>query len=76
MKNITLEIAIQEFKNLTPGTKFKVKDLFVDEEWEDTATTYRMNLGTRFFHYTKKYYIEDIRPLCKTLEGQQMYIKL
>lgn len=76
MKNITLEIAIQEFNNLTPGTKFKLKDLFVETEWKDTDLNYRKNLGKKFINFTHEHFSGSIMVLDKTTKNQQMYKRL
>ena len=72
--NSLLEKAIKETKNVFPGEKFLVRDLFKGYEWNRISRSERLLLGTLFLNYiniTKG----NITAIEKTSSGQQQYQK-
>lgn len=71
-----LKLAIQEVKNLDPGEKFLVKDLFKGYEWNRLAIGDRRSLGSLFLHEVKDGDLKDeIKIGVKSSANQQLYIK-
>lgn len=70
------DIAVQTLNDVQQGEKFIVKDLFRGFEWNRIAKGNRTKLGSIFFAYAQGQGMNDIYPLGKTPQNQQIYEKL
>jgi len=79
-KNIQLDeifpLAVAELEKLQTGEQFIVKELFRGYEWNRTPKGLRTKLGSLFFAYAKGTGSTNIKPLGKTPQNQQIYVKL
>ena len=79
-KNTSLQdlfnIATQEISKLNAEETFLVKDLFKGYEWKRIAQGNRTKLGSMFFAYAQGAGAQEILPLDKTPQNQQIYKKL
>jgi len=69
-------MAVAELKELKKDEKFLVKTLFKGYEWERIPKGARTKLGSLFFSYATGKGNKRIKPLNKTPQNQQIYIKL
>lgn len=75
MPKVLLSQAIKELKNLQPGEKFLVKDLFKGYEWNRIGKGDRLTLGTLFLNYVNSTSSAKVSVLGKTSSNQQEYQK-
>lgn len=68
--------AVQTLKEVQQGEIFIVKDLFRGFEWNRVAKGNRTKLGSMFYSYAQSQGTNDISPLGKTPQNQQIYKKL
>lgn len=73
--NTLLENAVIETKNVLPGEKFLLRDLFKGYEWNRISRGERLLLGTLFLNYVKTVK-GNIIAVEKTVSGQQQYKKM
>lgn len=73
--NNLLENAVIETKNVLPGEKFLLKDLFKGYEWNRISRSDRLLLGILFLNYVKAFK-GSIVAVEKTFSGQQQYRKV
>lgn len=73
--NPLLKITVDEAKNLYPGEKFLLKDLFKGYVWSRFDRATRINLGTLFLNEVKNNPSLEISILDKTSSNQQKYMK-
>lgn len=78
--NTTLQdlfnISVQALNDVQQGEKFIVKDLFRGFEWNRIAKGNRTKLGSMFLNYAQGQGSNDIHPLGKTPQNQQIYEKI
>ena len=70
--NNLLENAVMETKNVLPGEKFLLRDLFKGYEWNRISRSDRLLLGTLFLNYVHNTSTRLV-PIEKTSSGQQRY---
>lgn len=68
--------SVNTLSDLQSGEIFIVKQLFRGFEWERIAKGNRTKLGSMFFNYANNNGSSIIKPLGKTPQNQQKYLKL
>lgn len=68
--------SVNTLSDLQSGEVFIVKQLFRGFEWERIAKGNRTKLGSMFFSYANNNGSSIIKPLGKTPQNQQQYLKL
>lgn len=68
--------SVNTLSDLQSGETFIVKQLFRGFEWERIAKGNRTKLGSMFFNYANNNGSSIIKPLGKTPQNQQKYLKL
>ncbi|MEY8254295.1 DUF1413 domain-containing protein [Clostridium perfringens] len=68
--------AVDTLSDVNSDEKFIVKELFRGFEWNRISKGNRTKLGSIFFNYAKTKGSNMIRPLGKTPQNQQIYVKL
>ena len=78
-KNSTLQelfdYAVSSVVDVESGEKFIVKELFRGFEWSRIPIGNRTKLGSMFFAYAQSTGINDMDPIGKTPQNQQIYRK-
>lgn len=73
--NQLLDMAIEEIKNLINEEKFLVQELFKGYEWKRLPLGTRTTLGRTFLNYANGEGSNQLIPLGKTPNNQQIYKK-
>lgn len=68
--------SVNTLSELQSGEIFIVKQLFRGFEWERIDKGNRSKLGSMFFSYSNTDGLSIVKPLGKTPQNQQKYIKL
>lgn len=68
--------SVNTLSDLQSGEIFIVKQLFRGFEWERISKGNRTKLGSMFFNYANNNGSSIIKPLGKTPQNQQQYLKL
>ena len=68
--------SVNTLSDLQPGEIFIVKQLFRGFEWERIQKGNRTKLGSMFFNYANNNGSSIVKPLGKTPQNQQQYMKL
>ena len=67
--------AIQKIKKMAAGTKFRLKDLFQPEVWENFSKGSRIRAGRQFYE-AAKLGVEGIAILPKSSSNHQYYVRV
>ena len=70
------DIAIQALPDIDRDEPFIVRDLFRGFEWNRIAKGNRTKLGSMFYSYAQGAGANCVKPVKKTPQNQQIYIKL
>jgi hypothetical protein len=72
--NAIADRALKLAKAKKPGAKFRLRDLFVEAEWDSFSRGARVR-GGKLFYEKIGAAVDGIRPHSKSASNQQIYIK-